>query len=483
MEEHQFIPALNDKLHYVGRWLPTANRLRWDAAFPGAYIDLIVRNASIIYISLNNAPSPGTIEWDHDQAPVQRMNFRPSVDREKAATPITLTVTVCDGTFIHFASSGNGLLAVNLHMRTDYNDCSIRVSHAGGPSQDGGVLQFKGIWLPVCASLQHVASAEDEEAAGSDTAAKLSPELPTSYRKTVEILTDSSNHVFAGGVAQIVDWPTQVAAHFDVDWVKIPAHNHCLTEECTNMMWSDVSTQDLFFRSGPADTSLLSRPWGFEQYIPEVLILDLGTIDHKSFLQPSRHDGESPVELRVVHQSLESFTNTFINTYMAFIQQIRRAAYPLHPSAFHRYALDGDGYTYNSAPSTLPIFIMRPLDGSLAQATLSVVEQMQKEGDKSVFWIDTSGWLSETDYTSNTTNRQAPGLTARGHAKVASFMDAHLCHYLAPQPDECPFLRRDNYMGNVYVPIEAELDKVNEESKIKKLTELFWGKQMTDQGN
>jgi hypothetical protein len=102
---------------------------------------------------------------------------------------------------------------------------------------------------------------------------------------------------------------------------------------------------------------------------------------------------------------------------------------------------------------------MRPLEGSLAPATLAVVEQMQKEGDKSVFWIDTSGWLSEADYSPQGQTQDDRFLTASGHARVASFTHAHLCHYLAPQSAQCPFLRRDNYMGSVFVPIEAELVK------------------------
>lgn len=473
-EQHRFVSALDENIHYVGRWLPTSNRLRWDTAFPGAYLDLVLRNASVIYISLNNAPPTNEFGGAHDQAPIRRMNFKTSDDRDKAAVPIPLTVRVCDGNLVHVASSGNGLIAINLHTTPGQSDCSVRISYAGESSQEGGVLQFKGLWLPIGARLQRVAGQEDKKAAGSGNASDTYTELSIPHRKTIEILTDSSDGTFASIPAHTVDWPAQVAAQFNIDCVKIPAHNHCLTEACTKMLDTDVSIQDLFFRSGPAGTTLFSRPWGFQQYVPEVLILDLGSVDCNAFQQSSAEQGKSHVELRATHHSLESFTNDFVSAYMAFIQQIRRSAYPLHPSAFHGYGLDGDGYTYSSAPSTLPIFVLRPLDGFLEQATLSVVEQMQKTGDKSVFWIDTSGWLSNMDYSSDNSN-QVRALTASGHAKVVSFMDAHLCYYLAPRPGECPFLRRDNYMGSVYVPIEAEVDKVIEESKVKQLTELFWG--------
>jgi hypothetical protein len=472
-EQHQFVPALDQKLHYVGRWLPTSNHLRWDTAFPGAYLDLVVRNASIIYISLNNAPPTNKVEGADEKAPIRRMNLKTADDRKKAATPIALMVTVCNGDRIHFASSENGLIAIHLNARPGQNDCSVRISHAGGSLHEGGVFQFKGLWLPTGASLQPTASVEDKRVAGSATALDSYSELTAPYRKTVELLTDSLDPVFAGSAAYSSHWLSRVAAQFDADWVKISADDHCLTEACTKML--DISTQDIFFRSGPAGTAFFPRPWSFHQYVPEALILELGHVDHKFFLRSVAEYGKSRIEFRDTHQGLESFTNSFVSAYVTFIQQIRRAAYPLHPWTLDRYVLDGDGYTYNSAPSTLPIFVMRPPDGFLEQATLSVVEQMQQEGDKSVFWIDTSGWLSDVDYSSENTSQQVRALTAAGNAKVASFMGAHLCHYLAPQPDDCPFLRRDNYMGSVYVPIEAELDKVIEESKIKKVTELFWG--------
>jgi len=42
----------------------------------------------------------------------------------------------------------------------------------------------------------------------------------------------------------------------------------------------------------------------------------------------------------------------------------------------------------------IPIFVMRPFRGQLEQATHSVVDRLQMEGDKNLFWLDTSGWLN-----------------------------------------------------------------------------------------
>lgn len=465
-EEHHFVPALDHKLHYVGRWVATPNQLRWDTAFSGAHIELVVRNASIIYISLNNAPPTAEAEDPYGEVKVPRMAVKPLDDRDKAGAPVALMITLCNGNIIHFASSEDGLVAINLNTGQDQADCLVRISHAGGMSQEAAVLQFKGVWLPTGASLRPQAQLDDGRARQL--------KLPIAYRKNVELLVDSLEHLSGRSAMCTVEWLAQVVAHFDADQVKIPVHDHCLTEACTRILALDISTKDVFFRSGPAGSTFYARPWNFNHYVPDVLVLDLGTADYKSFLQSSIMYANSHIELHDTHPNLESITNSFITSYVALIQQIRRVAYPLHPSARDEYALDGHGYTYNSAPSTLPIFVMRPLDGSLEQATLSVVEEMQKDGDKNVFWIDTSGWLSEADYIPGNNNQQVRLLTATGHAKVASFMVPHLCLYLEPQFDKCPFLKRDNYMGSVYVPIEAELDKMIEESKIKKLRELFW---------
>lgn len=47
----------------------------------------------------------------------------------------------------------------------------------------------------------------------------------------------------------------------------------------------------------------------------------------------------------------------------------------------------------------IPIFIMRPFRGQLEQATHTVVDRLRTEGDKNLFWLDTSGWLNtEIDF-------------------------------------------------------------------------------------
>lgn len=87
----------------------------------------------------------------------------------------------------------------------------------------------------------------------------------------------------------------------------------------------------------------------------------------------------------------------FEETYISMIRAIRTLAYPTYSSA----TVDVSRYTYTgrNAAAGVPIFVMRPVRGQLQEATHSVVDRLQKEGDKAIFWLDTSGWLNtEVDF-------------------------------------------------------------------------------------
>jgi hypothetical protein len=153
-------------------------------------------------------------------------------------------------------------------------------------------------------------------------------------------VTNSPNYE-ENAISQI-GWLAQLAAPFDVDQVKIPVHGHCLAEACINIHAKNVSTQDLFFRSGPANNIFFSRAWNFHHYVPDVLVLDLGTVEHKFYVHGSPEQDQGHFEPLDNHHSFESFTNSFVSGHVALIQQIRRTAYPIHPTALEKYAFDGD---------------------------------------------------------------------------------------------------------------------------------------------
>ncbi len=184
---------------------------------------------------------------------------------------------------------------------------------------------------------------------------------------------------------------------------------------------------------------------------------------------------------REYERSVQDLRRQFEDLYVKFVQAIRRAAYPLHPAALQDYSSNADGYVYNSAPATIPIFVVSPFTGEMRHSTQKVVEKLQSEGDKAVFWLDTSGWFSSADFDAYVggprSKEKRQQLNTQGNHKAAVLLHAHLCHYLAQDQTRCPFLKHEAYTGNVVVPKDAELDKWIEESKVKKLKALLWGEE------
>lgn len=130
----------------------------------------------------------------------------------------------------------------------------------------------------------------------------------------------------------------------------------------------------------------------------------------------------------------------------------------------------------------MPIFIMRPFLGQLEHATQNVVNRLRDDGDKSVFWLDTSGWLNPEDTTSDDqdftfdVSAWPPTwrLTERGNQRIAIFLHMHVCRFLADAEDKCAFLPPQVYHGKVFNPETANFDRYLENEKERKLKKLFW---------
>ncbi len=108
--------------------------------------------------------------------------------------------------------------------------------------------------------------------------------------------------------------------------------------------------------------------------------MNIGSSDWESFQAHSEEYNKTITEL----------IRDFEETYVTMIKAIRTLAYPKYT------AIDNSRYIYSPQISAagIPIFIMRPFRGQLEQATRSVVDRLSREGDKAVFWLDTSGWLN-----------------------------------------------------------------------------------------
>lgn len=182
------------------------------------------------------------------------------------------------------------------------------------------------------------------------------------------------------------------------------------------------------------------------------------------------------------NKTLWDLSGKFESTYVSLIKAIRDLAYPKHPNIVQSERSGKPGIIPNAGPATIPIFIMRPLRGQLEQATQNVVAKLRADGDKSVFWLDTSGWL-DSDVNNGEMadffldDRVTPAtyrLTEQGNQRVAIFLHMHVCRYLAEAEEKCAFLPPEVYQGKVFNEEEANFDKYLEDEKERKLKELFW---------
>ena len=171
----------------------------------------------------------------------------------------------------------------------------------------------------------------------------------------------------------------------------------------------------------------------------------------------------------------------FENTYVSLIKAIRTLAYPKHPAIVHSERTGSSNFP-TTAPASIPIFILRPLRGQVEHETQNVVARLRADGDKAVFWLDTSGWLDLDNemtevgdfFFDESVGPKKWRLTEQGNQRVAIFLHMHVCRYLADEEEKCAFLPHEVYQGKVFDPEEANFDRYVENEKERKLKELFW---------
>lgn len=152
-----------------------------------------------------------------------------------------------------------------------------------------------------------------------------------------------------------------------------------------------------------------------------------------------------------------------------------------------------ESHLYNSAPSTLPIFLVLPpipsslliphstkLKVVLHHATSKVIDDLKYHiGDKKTKVIDTAGWLTNSDFTAcqpatndgSWTSASEFVLNQAGHIKFAHHLSLHLCPYLGGK--ECPFEKHSEYVGNLVLPGVEDVGRKMEGKRVEKVKELF----------
>ncbi|KAI9887888.1 MAG: hypothetical protein M1823_000276 [Watsoniomyces obsoletus] len=529
MKKLQFFPASNPKIRYVGRWTATPNRLRTDGTFPGVYFEVTVNSTKSLYLSLRNTPvlpgstgSPGPSKPDPDHFSF----LNPSLSNGPAP-PISLLAQIDQEEYVLLPNSSS---LVTIRAGDLERDVPHDVRIIAPMTDDGGsgVVQVEGIWLEKGGQLLRVEGSQlDEEVEGEDTFSAENEQIGKKHslgwsrfvssrkseiasaseqtssvkkdleevgrisgqrKRVLEVITDSPGSLGrqAPGLAKrtggengliggVMGWEYALGEMFGVDHVTLGLDGMCLVQDCIGGVGTPAGVGDVFFRSGPPSTTYFKQPWQFHNYIPDVMILNLGASDYMSY---EHHASE-------YNQSAWDFYTRFEDSYVSLVKGIRQLAYPKHPdhlSASRSSSSSGYGSRQKKIPAAIPIFIMRPLRGEYEHGSQGAVNRLRADGDSSVFWLDTSGWLDPDDTESKdrdfaldeTVTPPRWRLTHRGNQRVAIYLHLHVCQYLAAEDERCSFLQPESYEGKIYDPQSVWFDVNWENAKEKKLKKLLW---------
>lgn len=469
-------------------WEPLSDK------FTGSNIEFVVQNTSSVVLglaNLRNAPKLETQVDDH----YNRVVLTPARAKTVACGPVDVLVTVNDTARIQrldgiYASSAliQGLDRVAAHK--------IRVKLLHSTPQD--TIHLDRVLLEEGGSLLHGPQSSTWNDLSSPSQNQLSTNfsqrIKQSRRKIIEVVastpfSDAWLPNRKDTVQYSESWSNLLEGRFTNTAVSVlPLPNDtCLTHLCQTSTTMAPQVKDVYFRAGSPGTELHKRLWSpsWTESIPSALVMMLGSADVDMFLRKTNG---------TKHQTFQ-FIEGFAHSYANLIRMIRRTAYSSSTlnvaQGFNQEVLEDEvdeSYLYNSASSSVPIFLVLPpfpaseksryVRTIFSQTLRKVLNELKWHiGDEKTFVVDTADWFEEQNFILNDPE-PGFGLSQSGHVKFAYHLSLHLCHYLVNRDpsklsSKCPFDRHDEYFGNLYVPETAGLGKMIEERKVAKMKEVF----------
>jgi hypothetical protein len=373
----------------------------------------------------------------------------------------------------------------------------IRMAYIGH-NRIPSALHLEGIWLGEGASVATRSDKTDNRTRGRDSSIKTAdqdppvPDMRGSYKPVIEIVTSewTASAIGPRGAKAFHQqkqelWYNRMGSLLPAEISLIDVDQTLLvTQHATKSDHgkSKHGLRDVYFRWGlGAYSKDTIQHWSVESHTPSALILQFGFADFAHFL-----NGTSSAN----KHAMTAFTNSFVAAYVDFVKAIRFNIHSSDPSAPDQ---DEDAsYIYNSAPSTLPIFLLAPFSAHrrlvtrrltlhkfISDALAQVALTLRAQGDTSTVWIDTSGWLhplEDFEHRQDENASTVPSmLTKEANAKVAELLAQHFCPYVTPATASsasatalkgCAFDAHDSYVGNVYLPQDVALSRVMLERKI-----------------
>ncbi|KAF7952515.1 uncharacterized protein EAE97_002012 [Botrytis byssoidea] len=495
LEGLRFVDASHPYIRYVGRWSSTLDGTRKDGSFPGIYLDIAFNRSSTILISLHNKDQQPHVKRTNARNKTAASVFLPLSDNT-SAEPISLLARVDDEEYV-ILPNATSLVAIRTKDLDPQSPHIIRIIAPMIGRDIIETFQFLGVWIDENGQLIPVQNpmsttnlpfserdVENEELGLTISAVDSGLNAP--QRKMLEILTDLPGsmtgldrrkqrvayNIANGILGGVMGWEYLTGDMFGSDHVTIGMDGMCLLQDCIGGRGSPAGLADVFFQSGPLGSGQYAQPWIFQSYVPDVMILNIGNADWESFRIYNEDYNMTTWELSVL----------FEETYVSLIKAIRTLAYPKYSGTMAEVSQ----YDYPQYRAVdIPIFVMRPFRGQLEQATHSVVDRLQFEGDKSIFWLDTSGWLN-TDvnfegqsedqdfFLDEESPRKEWRLTEKGNQRVAILLHMHVCRYLAQEVNKCAFLAPEAYQGGNLDPVAMHFDQYMRDEKERRLKKLFW---------
>ncbi|RDW92332.1 hypothetical protein BP5796_01726 [Coleophoma crateriformis] len=407
----KFVPSDNPYIHYVGRWISRPESTRRIGTFPGVYFDFVVNGSKTILVSLHNTKNQSSEFLAEKPLP----EFLRLSNTTATSGPVSILARVGDEDYLVFPEASS-----ITDIRRNLDVTSRQAIRIVAPMNGGfETLELDGLWIDE--KSQIVPQSQTQTGNGEEHPRQ---------RKILEIVTDLS------GSSTARQEDTKKTSQALLRGVR--GWEYLLGE----MFGADHTSVNVDVVH-PSPSNFLSRGISHLRFQTSWHILNLGNSDWESFEQ---HQGEYD------NLTSSAFNTRFEKTYISLLKAIRTLAYP-------------SGAMFRDRP----IFVMRPFRGQLEQSTRSVVEHMRLQGDRFIFWLDTSGWLDPAvdsgqksegqdfsiDEASPLKQRR---LTERGHQRVAMLLHKHVCKYLARDTAKCAVLPAGTYHTETWIADVEHVD-------------------------
>lgn len=294
-----------------------------------------------------------------------------------SATPLTYQSYYGAANFKTIISSSRPINTLLLHLKNDANNAAQGVlvnvgSHSTILPSAYGIVNLSSLVIGQSFSSPKTMSINPERAGDTlfftgleiDKSASLKPYIPS--RRVLEFVGDSITAGFQDTKQQLSAFPYLVSQALKSELSVLAFPGCCLTSGHGSCCFGDQGMNIAYFKTQlPFETP--QTKWTFA-YTPSDIFINLGTNDMNIIHYPGSH---------------------FQSDYIAFVKQIRQKEPQANIHIFRPFGT----YNFSITPPTYePIYV---------NETYNVVNTLNAQGDRRVHYINTTNWLTSSDFVSD----------------------------------------------------------------------------------